>query len=237
MRHFICCFSLICGIISVAKAQIGPATATTVVADKNSKQALVSSGKLRRNFYFSVAPGASYALRFTPSDGQQSLTSLHLHFKPFGRDTAKVPVRVRIANVTATGSPADNDLLPTPVLLANPTLQELRQPLVLMWATGQVHVPANGFFVVIEGVGSTPDEYVAGLSRPWAYSYNGYYQLAHRQQPDAPLRLLNRLSIPMLLSAKPTTLPTSLWTRGGDQPDWQPDLNYKQVPLLEIGFE
>ena len=97
-------------------------------------------------------------------------------------------------------------------------------------------MPANGFFIVLEGVGNATDEYVI-TSPHLVLAGAGNSTIGRRSQPNATPRLLSTWSIPHLFSAKLTTVPVELWGHEGEAPEWQHFSSSKQVPMLEIGFK
>lgn len=199
---------------------------------------LVATALPRGNFYYALTPGTGYALQVLPAAGQQYLRELRLPLRPFERrDTAQVPVRVRLAPASPDGTPADEDLLPVPMIISTLALQQLTyQGLVLTWPPGQVAVPGTGFFVVLEGLSATPDEYVAGLVR--SRQLGGMaYQLARRQQPAAAPRLLSHQSVALLQSGKATAHADAFWLRGDLKPGWHLAQPGSYVPLLKLGLE
>jgi len=192
------------------------------------------SGKLKSSFFFDVAPGNGYALRFMPpAVGPHLLTSVRLHFGSFGTHVAKGQVRLRIASVSATGGPADDNLLAEPILITAQTFQALNEPLTFTWAA--IPVPTAGFFIVVEGLGDASDEYVMH-SPSLVLAGAGNYQIARRSQQETPPRLLSIWSIPELRAAKPINSQVDFWMCGGEQPTWKAFPTSKQVPLFEVGL-
>ncbi len=206
--------------------------------DSLRNQLAKPSGKLRRGFFWAASPGASYALHFyAPVDGQRVLTGVRVYLQAFGRDTARGKIRVRLASVTDTGAPADDDLAPTQLVLTEPVLQAATKPLLLTWASKSVPVPNKGFFIVLEGLGNTPDEYTTDSPATAHSICADCYTIGQRNAPNAPLRILPASSVPKILAAKPSALPVNYWMRGGHLATWQPFPTSKEVPLVEVLFE
>jgi hypothetical protein len=146
-------------------------------------------------------------------------------------------VRLRVVGVAPDGSPADDDPLLPPHLISQQTLQALDQPLLLLtWPAPRLHVPATGFFVVLEGVGDAPDEYIMSYPRV-VLAGKGYYQVGRRSQPQAAPRQLSTWSIPKIFGAKRTNPDIEFWMRGGDLPGWRAFPESKQAPLLAVTLE
>lgn len=201
----------------------------------NKPPLVLTSGK-RKALFWSLAPGEGYALRFVPPAASQQLSSIKVFLQPFGTRVAKGQVRVRVASMAANGAPADDNLLPHPMQLTEAMLQALDQPLVLTWPDAHLVVPAAGFFVVIEGLGDAPDEYVLRAPR-LVVAGPGNHQIVRRSQPGAAPRLVSTFSIPEMWSAKPATPQVDFWAYGGDQPQWKAFPTSSRVPLLEVSFE
>lgn len=174
-------------------------------------------------------------MRFAPpATGPRRLVSVQLHFNSFGSHVAQGQVQLRIASVSASGAPAPDNLLPQPLLVDTRTLQALDRPLTLSWPA--IAVPNTGFFVVLEGLGDAPDEYVRHTPT-LVVAGPGNYQVVRRGQPDRPPRLLSIWSVPELRGARPTAGAATVWLSGGPTPNhWQADSAAHRVPLLSVGF-
>lgn len=229
MRFF---FWSCCGLLQLA-ATAAQAQAAPPAANRRVE---VVSGKLRPGFFFDLGPGNGCALRFAPPAGAaRRLVSVQVQFNSFERRVAQGRVRLRVASIGSGGAPATDDLLAQPVIVDTPTLQTLDHPLTLSWPA--IEVPAAGFFVVAEGVGDSPDEYVL-RSPALVLAGAGNNQVGRRTQPGATPRLLSTWSIPMLRGAKPDRLPATVWLSGGPTPNhWQADSTARRVPLLSVSFE
>lgn len=221
------------GLLSWAAA---PARAQTGAPADTSQQVIIGTGKPKPAFLWSLPPGDGYALQFAPPVGQHQLVSIRLHFQAFGQRVAQGQVRVRLASVAATGAPAEDNLLAQPMLISEYTLQTLDQPLVLTWPTERIMVPSAGFFLILEGVGQAPDEYVMHSPRV-VLAGAGNNHIGRRSQPAATPRLLSTWSIPALLGAKVAGTPIGLWAKGGEAVEWRAYPASKQLPLLEVGFK
>lgn len=244
MRLLFHCFylGLLAGASLMARAQ--PATQVAATASTRlvtsptdtSRQVVLASGKLKKAAFWQLPPGDGYALRFTAPAGSRELTSIRLHFGSFGERLARGQVRLRVASVAASGGPAADNLLAHEMLITEQTLQRLEQPLVLTWPAEHVMLPSNGIFIVLEGVGNAPDEYVI-KSPSLVLAGAGNSAIGRRNQPDATPRPLSTWSIPYLFSAKLTTVPVEFWGHEGKAPEWQSFATLKQVPMLEVGFK
>ena len=213
-----------------------PARPTAVLAD-TSHQLVLASGKVKSASFWQLPPGNGYALRFAaPVGSQRQLTSIRLHFGSFGERIARGQVRLRVASVAADGSPAADNLLAHEVLITEQTLQHLEQPLALTWPSERIIVPANGFFIVLEGVGNAADEYVIKSPRV-VLAGAGNSAIGRRSQPNSPPRPLSTWSIPYLFSAKLMSVPVGFWGHEGEAPEWQSFAQSKQVPMLEVSFK
>lgn len=86
-------------------AVMAQAQAVVPVPGELNRQSLIkASGKVKRNFFLAASPGASYALHFyAPATRPHTLTGIQVHLQPFGRDTARGQVRVRVASVAPAG--------------------------------------------------------------------------------------------------------------------------------------
>ena len=233
--RLICCLLIGWGSIATSGcAQTTPLAHTNQLLAADSNQFVLVSGKLKPNFSWELSPGGSYALKFTPPvASQHRLSGIRLHFQPFGRHKAQGRVRIRVVQVAVDGSPADDYPLLPPALITEQTLQELKQPLALTFPT--ILVPTTGFFVVLEGVGEAPDEYVI-TSPHLVLAGPGNCLIGRRSQPDAPPRQLSTWSIPGIQGAKRTDSLLEFWMRGGDLPGWRSFPESKRVPLVEVGF-
>jgi hypothetical protein len=221
---------------SVTLAAIGTSGRPTALLADTSRQIVLLSGKIKPATFWELPPGNGYALRFiAPVGSQRQLTSIRLHFGSFGERIAKGQVRLRVASIAPDGSPANDNLLAKEVLITEQTLQYLDQPLTLTWPAERIVVPANGFFIVLEGVGNAADEYVIKSPRV-VLAGAGNSAIGRRTQPNAAPRLLSTWSIPHLFSAKLTTLHVGLWGHEGEAPAWESFSSARQVPMLEVGF-
>ena len=199
---------------------------------------LAATARPRGNTYYALTPGSGYALRVHLEAGQSCLRELQAWLHPLQRcDTVKVPVRVRLASMKPTGQPADDDLLPAPMILTPAVLRQSSfQPLVFTWPPGQVVIPQQGAFIIFEGIGNTPDEYVSGLIHSRELGGDAY-QVTRRLQPEVAPYLLRHQHIALLLNGKPTNSADTFWLRGDLQPDWRLGDPGMYVPLLKVGLE
>ncbi|MGI4760503.1 MAG: hypothetical protein ACRYF0_07350 [Janthinobacterium lividum] len=213
-----------------------PGSGATALPPDTSRQIVLASGQRKSASFWQLPPGNGYALRFAaPAASQRQLISIRIHFGYFGQRLAKGNVRLRVASVAPDGRPADDNLLAKEMLITEQTLQYLDQPLLLAWPTERIVVPASGFFIVVEGVGNAPDEYVLKSPRV-VLAGAGNSAIGRRNDPGAAPRPLSTWSIPELFSAKLTTVPVELWGHENENPAWQHFTTTKQVPMLEVSF-
>jgi len=144
---------------------------------------------------------------------------------------------VRATSVAADGGPAADDLRPVPVVLTTSTLQHSRENLLITWPTNQLQVPENGFFIVVEGAGSTPDEYVSKLIFAPDLKQPAHYELRRRNQPATTPRLAATRDFPALMGAEPAATGAESWYRDTVTQEWRPSRNAKSVVFLEAVFE
>jgi hypothetical protein len=206
------------------------------VGDKITRL-VVASGEKKRSTFHELAPGGGNAVRFeAPRGGYHVLRSVRVHLAATSmlREGA---LRVRATSVAANGGPATDDLLPVPVVLTTSTLQHSRKNLLITWLTNQLQVPEKGFFIVLEGVGSTPDEYVSKLILAPDPKQLAHYELRRRNRPTTTPRLAAIHDFPALMGAEPTATGAESWHRDTATQEWRPSRGAKLVVFLEAVFE
>jgi hypothetical protein len=206
------------------------------VGDKITRL-VVASGEKKRSTFHELAPGGGNAVRFgAPRGGYHVLSSVRVYLAA-SHTLKEGALRVRAASVAANGGPADDDLLPTPVVLTTANLQHSHKNLVINWPANRVQVPETGFFLVLEGLGSTPDEYVSKVVLPTNPKQPAHYELRRRSQPDSTLRLAEVHAFPMLMGAEPDATGAESWYRDTVTQEWRPSRGAKLVVFLEAVFE
>lgn len=206
------------------------------VGDKITRLA-VASGDMKRNTFHELAPGGGNAVRFgAPRGGYHVLRSVQVHLAATSR-LKEGALRVRATSVAANGGPATDDLLPVPVVLTTATLQRSRKNLLISWPNNQLQVPENGFFLVVEGLGSTPDEYVSKVILAPDPKQPAHYELRHRNQPASTPRPAGIHDFPALMGAEPATTGAESWYRDTVTQEWRLSRSTKSVIFLEAVFE
>ncbi len=198
---------------------------------------VVASGKSQRNYFHILSPGGAHAVRFwAPRGGYHQLREILVRLHNPG-DIVEGQLRVRVASVAADGSPADDNLLPSVVTLTTCTLQQARRHLTLTWPTNRVVVPAGGFFLVIEGLGSFPDEYVSKFIPPSGPKQPAQYEISRHSQPEANPRLVSIMDFPDLGGGSPMTAAGENWHRDAKTQAWRSSSGQKSVVFIEAVFE
>lgn len=146
-------------------------------------------------------------------------------------------IQVRVASVAANGGPAADNLLPTPALLTTADLLRARHHLTLQWPTAQLVVPAQGFFIVVEGIGQSADEYVSRLVMPENRSEATRFEIRHRSQAKNPGRLAEAMRFPRLKGTKPDPTAAESWYRDTVTQEWRRSRVGQSVLLVEAVFE
>jgi hypothetical protein len=145
-------------------------------------------------------------------------------------------VQVRVASVASTGGPADDNLLPAPVVLTTADLLRARKHLTLEWPSTQLLVPNQGFFIVVEGLGQSSDEYVSRLVPPEKHQA-ARYEIRRRSQPKTPVRVAEALGFPRLKGTKPDPSAAESWYRDTVTQEWRRSRVGQSVILVEAVFE
>ncbi|MBX0292299.1 hypothetical protein K3G63_17760 [Hymenobacter sp. HSC-4F20] len=244
MRYSSAVFLLLCFLSrSNAIAQITPNSAkdsARVIALPDvqiagiSQQLVVASGTEDNKHAHIVGPGGGNAIRFLAAQaGYHQLRQVRLHV----RHASELPankIHVRVASVTDAGSPADDNLLPASVLLLPADLRAARRTITLQWPMDAVPVPERGFFIVVEGLGETTDEYVSGMLDEQKHAY---YKISRRSQPGTVVRTIDAFKLPRLKGTKPDSTKIDSWHRDTLTQEWRQDRAGKSVLLVEAIFE
>lgn len=221
-------------------AQSVPADTARVIAlpdiavTGSALRLVVASGTEDNKQAHSIGPGGGNAIRFLAAQGgYHQLRQVRLHL----RQASELPgnkIQVRVASVTDAGNPADDNLLPASVLLQTSTLQKARRTITLQWPLDAVPVPERGFFIVVEGLGETADEYVSGLREEKKHLY---YTIARRSQPGTVIRTVEAGKLPRLKGTVPAAKEIDSWHRDTVTQQWRPDRAGSSVLLVEAVFE
>ncbi len=200
----------------------------------SSQQLVVASGTEDNKHAHIIGPGGGNAIRFLATqEGDHQLRQVRLHL----RHASELPankIQVRVASVTDAGNPADDNLLPTSVLLQTSDLQKARRTITLQWPLNAVPVPERGFFIVVEGLGETADEYVSGVIEEHKHVY---YKISRRSQPGTVVRTIDAFKLPRLKGTRPDPKQISSWHRDTLTRQWRPDRAGSSVLLVEAVFE
>ncbi|MGI4875154.1 MAG: hypothetical protein ACRYFX_28700 [Janthinobacterium lividum] len=173
---------------------------------------VVQSGK-RTGGYHYTGPGGTDAVRFTaPRAGYHALRGIRVNLFMPG-SIKQGSLRVRLASVGADGSPAEDNLLPAPVLLTTAALQQAHKYMTLTWPTNRVAVPEAGFFIVLESVGNFPDEYISKDLTLTRTDRKVLVEISRRNAPGTAPRLADYTDFVRLMGATPATTQAESWTR------------------------
>lgn len=202
----------------------------------NSSRLMVSSGTEDSNTLHIISPGGGYAIRFlAPKSNYHELRWVRVHLK-YSSKTKEGQLRIRLASVADDGSPADDSLL-APILLNTLDLQRAQRHLTLQWPTRHLYVPVRGFFIIVEGVGKVPDEYVSGVQITEGNKKPPPYKISSRTQPGAVIRVVNADNFPKLKGTKPNTNSAESWYRDTVTRQWRGSIPGRSVLLVEALFE
>ncbi|RSK32505.1 hypothetical protein [Hymenobacter metallilatus] len=226
---------------AVAQRNTDTLNTTIVLSDINVQgyygQLVVASGIEKNNTWHSQAPGGGYAVRFqSPQAGYHKLRQIRVHLYQPSR-IREGQLRVRVASVTAAKGPASDNLLPEPVLLTTKILRASRKHLTIQWPTAQLLVPDQGFFIVIEGIGNYPDEYVSGLEPQMGKPAAPRYQLRRRIDSSHTLRTAPITDFPILKGTQVDTKTAESWYLDAVTQEWHYKPSESSVVLLEAIFE
>ncbi|TGE07785.1 hypothetical protein [Hymenobacter fodinae] len=197
---------------------------------------VVASGREERKRWHLMAPGGATAVRFhAPRAQYHELRQLRLHLHHVGH-LREGQLQIRVASVSATGAPSDNNLLPDDVLLTTTDLRRANRHLTLEWPTAHLLVPAGGFFIVIECLGQSTDEYSSRLLPP---GKDGIlrYEISHQAHPQSPTRLAEARNFPALQTAQLNPSTAESWYRDTVTQEWRRNHPGQAVILVEAVFE
>lgn len=195
---------------------------------------VVASGKEDHNQAHIISPGGGSAIRFLAAQaGDYQLRQVRLHLR-YASELPANKIQVRVASVTDAGSPADDNLLPASVLLLPSKLRQAKRTMTLQWPMNAVTVPERGFFIVVEGLGETADEYVSGIVNEKKHVY---YKISRRNQPETVVRTIDAFKLPRLKGTIPEAKEIDSWHRDTVTQQWRPDHAGKSVILVEAIFE
>lgn len=195
---------------------------------------VVASGTEDNKHAHIIGPGGGNAIRFLAAQaGYHQLRQVRLHIRR-GSELPANKIRVRVASVTDAGSPADDNLLPASVLLLPADLQGARCTITLQWPMNAVTVPERGFFIVVEGLSETADEYVSGVIEE---QKQVYYKISRRSEPGTVVRTIDAFKLPRLKGTRPNPKQINSWHRDTLTQQWRPDRAGSSVLLVEAVFE
>lgn len=204
--------------------------------ESSASDILVSSGEIRNNSWHIIAPGGGYAILFSaPKADYHSLRSLTIHLK----DPKKIKqgnIQVRIASINKDGSPSEDDALPVKILLKYIDLQKSSQFISFEWPEAKLLVPDKGFFIVIEGVGETKDEYVSEVV-PGKKRGNFQYKIQRRQNHILGSRTVNPDELPTLKGGNVTNNSFESWYRDTVTQQWKRHQLGKSTIVVEALFK
>ncbi len=194
---------------------------------------LLTSGK-KDNRSHIMGPGGGFAFRFVaPLSELHSLTQIRLHLsKPAKIEEGQLSIR--IASITPNDRPADDNLLPAPLIIKTETLQRTKQSLTLSWPTNAVIVPSNGFFIVVECLGRTADEFVSAAAS--SKKIGPYYEIKSDRTATASVRQVSIKHLPSVAIATPTLGTTTWYYKDTVTQEWR-NQNKDYVIFLEAEFK
>jgi hypothetical protein len=244
MRFF--CF--LTGLALLLLARLGhsqqlPDSTTRIVAlpdvkiESSSSRLVAVSGLEDNNTNHLIAPGGGYAVRFlAPRAQYHELRQVRLHLQHANK-LREGQIKVRVALVTANGSPGEDDLLLAPVILTTADLLRARKHLTLGWPTVQLLVPERGFFIMVESLGQSGDEYVSQQLPREKNNETTRYEIRRRSQAEAPGRIADALGFPRLKGTKPDPQAAESWHKDTVTREWRRSRPGRSVILIEAVFE
>ena len=207
-----------------------------VEVTSSSSHLAVSSGTEDNNTFHIISPGGGYAVRFfAPKSNFHELRQVRLHF----HKTSKIKegrIRIRLTSTAAGGSPS-NDTLLAPILVNTLDLQRAQHHLTLQWSAQQLVVPERGFFIVVEGVGQTEDEFVSGIQVLEGSKRPLQYKISNRNQLGSVVRTTNADNFPKIKGTKPKSDSAESWYRDSVTQQWHLSSAGRSVLLVEALFE
>lgn len=137
-----------------------------VEINSSSSQLVVCSGIEKNNICHVSGPGGGYAVRFRqPVAGYHELQKIRLQLHQ-PKNTKEGQIRIRVASVNTNGEPGNDNMLPQEVILTTKMLCESKRNLTVMWPESHVVSPEKGFFIVVEGIGKSSNEYISSVAAP-----------------------------------------------------------------------
>lgn len=207
-----------------------------VEVTNSSSYLSVSSGTENNRTSHIISPGGGQAIRFlAPKSNYHILSWVRLQLGNHSK-LKEGQIRVRLASVADDGSPAGDTLLPS-ILLSTTDLRRAQRHITLQWPQQHFYVPIRGFFVIIEGVGHTSDEYVSGLHITEGSKKPPLYKMSSRTQPGTVIRLVDAENFPTLKGTKPDTNNAECWERDTVTQQWRVNIPGNSVLLVEAFFE
>jgi len=211
-------------------------TLSNVEVTASAKQLTVVSGTAKDNSWQIVSPGGQHAIRFfAPRPEFHSLRSLTFYLRN-PRTIQEGNLRVRIASPTESGEPAENDLLPTPLILTTDQLRSADKALTLEWTATALIVPPDGFFIVLEYVGNYPDEFLADVIIRTKRSIPQYV-IRRRSRPDTEFRLVNSEHFPIIKNIIGDRNSAESWYRDTVTRQWRRERDGGTVLLVKAIFK
>lgn len=236
-------YSAVCLFLLIAYAsysQSAPADTARIVALPDvpiigsTSRLVVASGSEDHKQAHIIGPGGGSAIHFLAAQaGYHQLRQIRLHLQ-HASELPDSKIQVRVASVMNDGSPADDNLLPASVLLQPTDLRRAQRTITLQWPLNAVPVPERGFFIVVEGLGGTADEYISGVMDEKKHVY---YKISRRSQPGVTVRTIDVFKLPRLKGTRPDSTKIDSWHRDTLTQQWRQDGAGKSVLLVEAVFE
>ncbi|TGD83177.1 hypothetical protein [Hymenobacter wooponensis] len=237
MRYCFLLTGLALLVAHIGYAQVAPIVALPDVKVSNqSSHLVVASGRGDRKNWHLTAPGGATAVRFlAPREKYHELRQIRLHLRHTNQ-LREGQLQIRIASVATTGIPANDNLLPVSLLLSTADLRRARNHLTLEWPTAHLVVPTGGFFIVIECLGQSADEYASRLLPP---ETDGKLriEISHRTQPNTSTRIADASGFPVLQATQPDSSAAESWYRDTATQQWRRNRVGQSGILLDAVFE
>ena len=207
-----------------------------VEVTSSSRYLSVSSGTENNHTSHIISPGGGKAIRFlAPKSDYHELSRVRLQLGNHSK-LKEGQIQVRLASVADDGSPSGDTLLPS-ILLSTADLRRAQRHITLQWPQQHFYVPIRGFFVVVEGIGRTSDEYVSGLHIAEGSKNPPLYKMSSRTQPGTVIRLVDADNFPTLKGTKPDANNAEFWERDTVTRQWRVKTPGTSVLLMEAFFE
>jgi hypothetical protein len=244
MRLF---YSLYTGLVlllvpCLGQSQQVPSNTTRIVAlpDVNitasTSRLVVASGRADTKSWHLTAPGGATAVRFLAPQAQyHELRLVRLHVRDV-KHLREGRVQIRIASTTAAGTPTDDNLLPDKLVLSTADLRRASKHTTLQWPTAHLLVPTGGFFIVVECLGQSDDEYTSRIL-PQEKGSQLQYEIRRRTHPNAPARIAEAHGFPVLRATQPDPSAAESWYRDTVTHEWRRNQAGHATILVEAVFE